>query len=953
MIRLVTRRGLFTLLAVFYLFISPTFVAWSQEPPQLYLTQLRDNVPWEHIGAAAAFMDRLYAFGTTPAHGDQPATSDVWRSDDGYNWIRISTTAPWPATSYLKMSAATWRYGTPLGTTMVVAVPGSSGKVWRTSDGITWTDRTPSNFHDVVDVTLVPEQDYLRLIYSVSSSRWLYTSNVKTTSTSNLNTWNSAVAMTTDALLGWATAVFLDKAWLLGGIDTSPSCYQACSVTLSSTQSVYHSDNTASFSLLATAPWPNRGTATTFNLDGRLWLLGGKRYDEAYSCNQFACDAVRLESEILTDIWSTVDGVNWEQTPSSISFTGRPHVAVMKNRAYLVGNGDVWVAEPQPETPENPSDLSWVRKTEAAPWAPRHGGHALSHDGYLWVLPGAPNERDVWRSIDGSEWQLVTNDVPWQKTSKYGAAVFNGAMWVASDDTIWTSVDGATWSEVTTSNFNVEDENNLFVFNNRLYHADSNGKISNSVTGETWGSALTFSSREGLAAAGYAGKYLLSGGRGLSTRTYRQFPSGLTVYEYTWSPLATTLEQNAIEREVPWRARYRHAMLPFADRLWVFGGKIDTQVRTCDPGCADEVIVAGTLSDIWSYASGRWWVKSQTSAPFGHRASMAATEHNGALYVLGGSNADGDALGDVWAGAYGIVAEGEGGVEGTGEGEGITEGTVEGVTEGEGEAVTEGGAEGTTEGVSEGEGVAEGEGEGLAEGLAEGADEGTSEGEGEGVAEGGAEGTTEGEGEGVTEGGAEGGAEGGTDGEGEGLTEGGAEGGTDGEGEGVTEGEELPLTNYKLLLVGFAGIDENADNLLSITEIQAHLEAFPVDDFEAADANGDGQLSVAELRNVGGGEILLSADISGDFVLGLGELLRVIQLYNAGQYYCAQNPGASEDGFVATLPESEEPSCMLHSIDRNYNKVISLSELLRAIQFYNLGRYTSCADEHSEDGFCG
>jgi len=201
------------------------------------------------------------------------------------------------------------------------------------------------------------------------------------------------------------------------------------------------------------------------------------------------------------------------------------------------------------------------------------------------------------------------------------------------------------------------------------------------------------------------------------------------------------------------------------------------------------------------------------------------------------------------------------------------------------------------------------------------------EGEGEG------EGTPDGEGEG----------EGTPDGEGEG------EGTPDGEG----EGEVVDPEAYEQVLYRFSLADGGGDSLLTLAEIQSQVPGFLLSQFQTADKNNDGELSVAELLSTIGGGVLMSADTNGDFVLSLAELLRLIQLYNVGEYACAANPGATEDGFEARPQEPGDPECLWNSVDTSGEGVISLSELLRAIQFYNLGGYTFCEGQSPEDGFCG
>jgi hypothetical protein len=238
------------------------------------------------------------------------------------------------------------------------------------------------------------------------------------------------------------------------------------------------------------------------------------------------------------------------------------------------------------------------------------------------------------------------------------------------------------------------------------------------------------------------------------------------------------------------------------------------------------------------------------------------------------------------------------------------------------------GAYGNTAEASKSDGVAEGavDGEGTPEGTPEGTLEGVTE--GEGISEG----------EGVVEG--------------EGMPEGSIEGEGAAEGEGTLEGEDPYREIQRQLLFTFASAETSGDGLLTLAEILFQLPSFTQEALDDADANNDNRLSVAELLDATGGGIIMNTDINADFVVQLSELLRLIQFYNASRYYCANNPGASEDGFVVS-PPGAEPTCLPHSADLDDSKVISLSELLRAIQFYNLGGYSYCMEQSPEDGFCG
>ena len=91
-----------------------------------------------------------------------------------------------------------------------------------------------------------------------------------------------------------------------------------------------------------------------------------------------------------------------------------------------------------------------------------------------------------------------------------------------------------------------------------------------------------------------------------------------------------------------------------------------------------------------------------------------------------------------------------------------------------------------------------------------------------------------------------------------------------------------------------------------------------------------------------------TADQSGDNLIGLNELLRVIQFFNSGGFGC--QPG-TEDGYAPNDPDRD---CCPHNSDYNGGAdwMIDLSELLRVIQFFNSGGYHVCLEQSTEDGFC-
>jgi hypothetical protein len=108
---------------------------------------------------------------------------------------------------------------------------------------------------------------------------------------------------------------------------------------------------------------------------------------------------------------------------------------------------------------------------------------------------------------------------------------------------------------------------------------------------------------------------------------------------------------------------------------------------------------------------------------------------------------------------------------------------------------------------------------------------------------------------------------------------------------------------------------------------------------------------VIEGEGEGGAPAPHSADVDGDGVINLSELLRVIQFYNLGGYQCVTPPGTSEDGYLAGPGENH--ACVPHASDYHpQDWQLNLSEILRLIQFFNVGAYHACPGLDTEDGYC-
>jgi hypothetical protein len=88
------------------------------------------------------------------------------------------------------------------------------------------------------------------------------------------------------------------------------------------------------------------------------------------------------------------------------------------------------------------------------------------------------------------------------------------------------------------------------------------------------------------------------------------------------------------------------------------------------------------------------------------------------------------------------------------------------------------------------------------------------------------------------------------------------------------------------------------------------------------------------------------ADTNRDWLISIHELLRVIQIFNVGEYHCL---AGTEDGFA---PGPGDESCAAHHGDYNpQDWEFSLSEILRIVQYFNSPGGAYHANPATEDGY--
>jgi len=188
--------------------------------------------------------------------------------------------------------------------------------------------------------------------------------------------------------------------------------------------------------------------------DSFLWVLGGHDGTNAFnSVIQF-------------------NGDSWN-APQGSEFPPRYlHTSVVfdeggkGDQMWVIGGIDASKSEALDDVWHSPTGTSWQGGVPAKPF-PKRGGHAsvvfkLGVDRMLVIGGFDPSGgttvvyKDVWSSLDGSDWQLMTDTLPFG--GRYGHSLVDdgaGKLWLFGGtdgsrvyNDLWTSDDAVNWSLV-------------------------------------------------------------------------------------------------------------------------------------------------------------------------------------------------------------------------------------------------------------------------------------------------------------------------------------------------------------------------------------------------------------------------------------------------------------------------------------------------------------------------
>ncbi|MEZ5239948.1 MAG: hypothetical protein R2716_13700 [Microthrixaceae bacterium] len=248
------------------------------------------------------------------------------------------------------------------------------------------------------------------------------------------------------------------------------------------------------------SPWPARSYHEVVVQGSRMVLLGGQNFllEPNPACaRDLICFPRKVpRSDFFNDVWASDDGTDWELLTEHAPWEGRAGLsaAVLDGEIYVMGgsvNDDQAITFGPPDRKlfndvwKSSDGINWERATASAPWAPRAGAAVVVKDGYLYLLGGEfaftgyppPYFNDVWRTRNGTDWELVTPSAGWSPRPGHTCDVLEGTIvcfggygqspnpldpfGTANPTDVWTSEDGRTWVELLGKPWNATSQSQI------------------------------------------------------------------------------------------------------------------------------------------------------------------------------------------------------------------------------------------------------------------------------------------------------------------------------------------------------------------------------------------------------------------------------------------------------------------------------------------------------------
>lgn len=343
------------------------------------------------------FQDKLWLIG---GFNFDTETSDVWYSENGINWELKSTEAPFGNRS---------KHTTAVFNNKLYLIAGvSNGQIMKdvwSFDGEKWVEETDdAGFSKRQDPLLSSFNGQWVLIGGYGGSNnnrdlrdlWISDDLIAWRKINNI--------LEVEGTNGQSLFEFDNKLWLTGQ------------------DNIRYSLDGINWRIPDEIPslYP-RVSHRVISFQGKMWVIGGERhYRQGYS------------GLAVADIFSSADGVHWEEVTDSAGFSRRSNHGVVEfnEKLWLIGgvsNGkeknDVWVSE---------NGKDWRLVLSKGPFIERSDLMLVASDKAIFLMGGYDSDRnrlkDVWKSSNGLDWELITSNAPFEYEFYPGYAYYKGEL---------------------------------------------------------------------------------------------------------------------------------------------------------------------------------------------------------------------------------------------------------------------------------------------------------------------------------------------------------------------------------------------------------------------------------------------------------------------------------------------------------------------------------------------
>lgn len=281
------------------------------------------------------------------------------------------------------------------------------------------------------------------------------------------------------------------------------------------------------------AGWQARDSQGEVVFKNQLWIFGGWY-------NSYAAPP--------RDVWNSNDGVTWKLVEKEAPWkhSDLPMTLVFNDKIWFMGgwyNGRLPGHSASNEVWHTTDGMKWELATKNAAWTPRIAAATVEFKGRMWLLGGIENyyfgdekslKNDVWSSIDGKDWTLITDNASWAPRAYHQAVVLNDRIYVLgggnyvpkyqAHNDVWSSEDGVSWrKETDTAGWNPRLWFSSVVYRDRMWVLGGWSNHPSKNWGDVW------YSKDGK----------------------------------DWSQLKS---------DVVWKERHEHSAYVWRDKIWVAGG---------------------------------------------------------------------------------------------------------------------------------------------------------------------------------------------------------------------------------------------------------------------------------------------------------------------------------------------------------------------------------------------